>query len=56
MSENEIDGQPAEAGPTEWGENPNGVGPWSDTHDEPNVYGSGWRLPGMNFTFWSESS
>jgi tRNA G18 (ribose-2'-O)-methylase SpoU len=35
LSENEIDGPPAEAGPTEWGENPNGVGPWSDTHDEP---------------------
>lgn len=22
-------------GPTEWGENPNGVGPWTDEHDEP---------------------
>lgn len=22
-------------GPTEWGENPNGVGPWIDEHDEP---------------------
>ncbi|MBC2642799.1 MULTISPECIES: TrmH family RNA methyltransferase [unclassified Rhodococcus (in: high G+C Gram-positive bacteria)] len=24
-----------ESGPTEWGENPNGVGPWSDEHDAP---------------------
>lgn len=37
MSENTIDSEPSsdDAGPTEWGENPNGVGPWSDTHTEP---------------------
>lgn len=26
---------PVDAGPTEWGENPNGVGPWADTHEGP---------------------
>ncbi|WP_072803839.1 TrmH family RNA methyltransferase [Rhodococcoides yunnanense] len=25
----------ADVGPTEWGENPNGVGPWEDEHDGP---------------------
>ncbi|QYB02890.1 RNA methyltransferase [Rhodococcus sp. USK10] len=25
----------AETGPTEWGENPNGVGPWTEEHDTP---------------------
>ncbi|MGB2720329.1 MAG: TrmH family RNA methyltransferase [Rhodococcus sp. (in: high G+C Gram-positive bacteria)] len=37
MSENTIGSEPSsdDAGPTEWGENPNGVGPWSDTHTEP---------------------
>lgn len=25
----------ADVGPTEWGENPNGVGPWEDEHDTP---------------------
>ena len=25
----------AEAGPTEWGDNPNGVGPWTEEHDTP---------------------
>ncbi|WP_415973000.1 TrmH family RNA methyltransferase [Rhodococcus sp. 077-4] len=24
-----------DVGPTEWGENPNGVGPWAETHTEP---------------------
>jgi tRNA G18 (ribose-2'-O)-methylase SpoU len=37
LSENTIDSEPSsdDAGPTEWGENPNGVGPWFDMHTEP---------------------
>ncbi|WP_179273147.1 MULTISPECIES: RNA methyltransferase [Nocardiaceae] len=37
MSENTIGSESSsdDAGPTEWGENPNGVGPWFDTHTEP---------------------
>ncbi|OZD72670.1 RNA methyltransferase [Rhodococcus sp. 05-340-1] len=32
-----MDSEPSsdDAGPTEWGENPNGVGSWFDTHTEP---------------------
>ncbi len=30
---------PSETGPTEWGENPNGVGPWIDTPQTPRPIG-----------------
>ncbi|MFI8569306.1 TrmH family RNA methyltransferase [Rhodococcus sp. NPDC078407] len=37
MSDNEIERPPSssDAGPTEWGDNPNGVGPWAACHSEP---------------------
>ncbi|MFY2790713.1 RNA methyltransferase [Rhodococcus sp. KRD162] len=36
MSEKPIDRRsPEDVGPTEWGVNPHGVGPWVDTHTEP---------------------
>ncbi len=37
MSDNEITDE--NVGPTEWGDNPNGVGPWDDEHDTPRPTG-----------------
>ncbi|QSE89649.1 RNA methyltransferase [Rhodococcus pseudokoreensis] len=31
----EVEVEVAETGPTEWGENPNGVGPWTEEHGTP---------------------
>ncbi|ATI34461.1 MULTISPECIES: TrmH family RNA methyltransferase [Rhodococcus] len=33
VAADDVSGGSGEPGPTEWGENPNGVGPWAEEHD-----------------------
>lgn len=33
VAADDVSGGAGEPGPTEWGENPNGVGPWAEEHD-----------------------